>query len=169
GQPALQSKFQDSQSYAEKEKPCLEKPKRKRKRRKEEEKEKEEEEEAEKEKEEEVEAEEKKKKEEGEGGGGRGKEGGKEEEEEEEDSLHWEPWTCYLEFVASSEVPNHAVYSLDKWQKQWRLAWLHVVSLLYILFLVVKVEEDFRDAILAFELIRTFFGKLILPVRKCKM
>ena len=69
----------------------------------------------------------------------------------------------------SSTVSKHAWYSLGKWQNQQRLASHYVFLLFYILFMVVKAEKDLGDAMLTFALIHTFFGSLILSVRKCKI
>lgn len=68
-----------------------------------------------------------------------------------------------------SMVSKDVQYFLGKWQNKWRLASHYEFSLLYILFLVVKVEKDLGDAMLTFALIHTFFGSLILSVRKCKI
>lgn len=67
-----------------------------------------------------------------------------------------------------SMVSKDAQYFLGKWQNKKRLVPHYEILLFYILFLVVKVEKDLGDAMLTFALIHTFFGSLILSVRKCK-
>lgn len=68
-----------------------------------------------------------------------------------------------------SMVSKDAQCFLSKSQNKQRLASHYEFLLFYILFLVVKVEKDLGDAMLTFALIHTFFGSLILSVRKCKI